>query len=91
MDLKSDYIYITSSNKIESPNDHILFNNSEKMVYFRNVKTNHEIQKPLYTLSFMKNIGKIYDIYDLYSELYKNEDSLENLSNPSSNMSSQFK
>lgn len=91
VDLKSDYIYITSSNKIESPNDHILFNNSEKMVYFRNVKTNHEIQKPLYTLSFMKNIGKIYDIYDLYSELYKNEDSLENLSNPSSNMSSQFK
>ena len=38
--IQSDYIYITSSNEIESPNDHILFNNSQKMVYFRNVKTN---------------------------------------------------
>lgn len=82
--IKLDYIYITSSNKIESPNDHILFNNSQKMVYFRNVKTNIEIQKPIYTLSFIKNMGKIYDIYDLYLELYKNEDNIENLSNPSS-------
>lgn len=89
--IKSNYIYITSSNEIESPNDHILFNNSQKMVYFRNVKTNQEIKKPLSTLSFMRNMGKIYDIYDLYQELYKNEDNLENLSNPSSNTSSQFK
>ena len=89
--IKSDYIYVTSSNEIESPNDHILFNNSQKMVYFRNVKTNQEIQKPISTLSFMRNMGKIYDIYDLYQELYKNEDNLENLSNPSSNTSSQFK
>ena len=89
--IKSDYIHISSSNKIESPNDHILFNNSQKMVYFRNVKTNHEIQKPLSTLSSMGNMGKIYNIYDLYKELYKNEDNLEFLSNPSSHTSSQFK
>lgn len=89
--IKSNYIYITSSNKIESPNDHILFNNSQKMVYFRNVKTNKEIKKSIYTLSFIKNMGKIYDIYDLYLELYKNEDNIENLSNPSSHTSSQFK
>lgn len=89
--IKSDYIYIKSSNKIESPNDHILFNNSQKMVYFRNIKTNKEIEKPIYTLSFLKNIGKIYDIYDLYLELYKNEDAIKNLSNPSSHNSSQFK
>ena len=82
--IKENYIHITSSNKIESPNDHILFNNSQKMVYFRNIKTNQEIQKPVSTLSFMRNMGKIYDIYDLYKELYKNEDNLENLSNPSS-------
>lgn len=85
--IKSDYIYITSSNEIESPNDHILFNNSQKMVYFRNIKTNQEVQKPVSTLSFMRNIGKIYDIYDLYKELYKNEDNLESLSNPSSRLS----
>lgn len=88
---KENYIYISSSNEIESPNDHILFNNSQKMVYFRNVKTNQEIKKPISTLSFMKNMGKIHDIYDLYQELYKNEDNLENLSNPSSSTSSQFK
>lgn len=89
--IKSDYIHISSSNKIESPNDHILFNNSQKMLYFRNVKTNREIQKPLSTLSSMGNMGKIYNIYDLYKELYKNEDNLEFLSNPSSHTSSQFK
>ena len=89
--IKENYIYISSSNRIESPNDHILFNNSQKMVYYRNVKTNQEIQKPISSLFFMKNMGKIYNIYDLYHELYKNEDNLENLSNPSSNTSSQFK
>lgn len=89
--IKENYIYMSSSNEIESPNNHILFNNSQKMAYFRNVKTNQEIQKPISKLFFMKNMGKIYDIYDLYKELYKNEDNLETLSNPSSNTSSQFK
>ena len=85
---------IKTSNEIESPNDHILFNTSQKMVYFRNVKTNIETSKDVFTLSFMRNIGKIYHIYDikdLYKELYKHEDNIENLSNPSSNTSSQFK
>ncbi len=91
IEIKSDYIFITSSNKIEAPNDHILFNNSQKMVYFRNVKTKQEIQKPISSLSFIRNMGKIYDIYDIYKELYKNEDDFNNLSNPSSHTSSQFK
>ena len=52
----------------------------------RNVKTNLETSKPITSLSFMRNIGKIYDIYDLYKELYKNEDNLENISNPSSHI-----
>lgn len=89
--VKTDYIYVSSSNEIESPNDHILFNNSQKMVYYRNVKTNVETAKPFTSLSFIKNMGKIYEIYDLYQELYKNEENIEDLTNPSSHTSSQFK
>lgn len=89
--IKTDYIYVSSSNEIESPNDHILFNNSQKMVYYRNVKTNVETAKPFTSLSFIKNMGKIYEIYDLYQELYKNEENIEVLTNPSSHTSSQFK
>ena len=89
--IKTDYIYVSSSNEIESPNDHILFNNSQKMVYYRNIKTNVETAKPFTSLSFIKNMGKIYEIYDLYQELYKNEENIEDLTNPSSHTSSQFK
>ena len=82
-DIKQDYIYISSSNEIESPNDKILFNIDEKMVYFKNVKTNETITKSFANLSFIKNMGKIYNIYDLYKKIYKNED-LDDLYNPSS-------
>ena len=82
--INNDYIYITSSNEIESPNDHILFNNEQKMVYFRNVKTNQETSKPVTSLSFIRNMGRIYDVYDLYKEFYKNEDEFKQITNPSS-------
>ena len=54
------------------------------MVYFRNVKTNLETKKDVSSLSFIKNMGKIYNIYDLYKKIYKEE-------NPFSSSSSQFK
>ena len=41
------------------------------MVYFRNVKTNVETKKSIYNLSLIKNMGKIYNIYDLYKEFIK--------------------
>ena len=87
-----DYIYITSSNKIESPNDKILFDPNQKMVYFRNVKTNVETSKSINTLSFIRNMGKIYDIYDLYKAIYQNEniEEIYDNSNPSSSPSSRF-
>ena len=64
-----NYIYISSSNEIESPNDKILFNTDEHMVYFRNVKNNSTIGKSMANFSFIRNMGKIYNIYDLYKKI----------------------
>ena len=85
--INTDYIYISTSNDIESPNDHILFNKEQKMVYFRNVKTGVQIEKPISTnISFIRNMGKIYNIYDMYKAMYQNEniEEIYDLSNPSS-------
>lgn len=84
--LKDDYIYVSTSNEIESPNDKILFDKNQKMVYFRNVKTGTQTGKSITNLSFMRNMGKIYDIYDLYKEIYKTEnvEGIYDASNPSS-------
>lgn len=81
--IDKDYIYISSSNEIESPNDHILFDKNQKMVYFRNVKTNKETSKDATNLSFIQNMGKVYNIYDLYKKIYSDEN-IEDFSNPSS-------
>lgn len=81
--IDKDYIYISSSNEIESPNDHILFDKNQKMVYFRNVKTNKETPKDATNLSFIQNMGKVYNIYDLYKKIYSDEN-IEDFSNPSS-------
>lgn len=84
--LTADYIYVTTSNEIESPNDRVLFDKNQKMVYFRNVKTGEQTQKPINTISFIRNMGKIYSIYDLYKAMYQEENIEEifDLSNPSS-------
>lgn len=84
--IDTDYIYISTSNKIESPNDHILFNKEQKMVYFKNIKTGEKTRKPTTSLSFIRNMGKIYNIYDFYKAIYPNEniEELYDLSNPSS-------
>ena len=85
-EIQDDYIYVSTSDEIESPNDHILFNKEQKMVYFKNVKTGEQVSKPISSISFIRNMGKIYNIYDLYKELYQNEniEELYDLSNPSS-------
>ena len=86
----SDYIYVTTSNELEAPNDRILLNKEQKMVYFRNVKTGDTQEKQFASLSFMRNMGKIYNIYDLYKTIYKNEniEDIYDLTNPSSHPSS---
>lgn len=96
----TDYIYISSSNEIEVPNDHVLFDKKQDVVYFKNIKTGTVTNKKISAnISFMRNMGKIYNIYDLYKAIYKDENIEEifDLSNPSSGnpssgfSSSQFK
>lgn len=84
--LNTDYIYVTTSNEIESPNDRILFDKNQKMVYFRNVKTGMQTAKDISSVFFLRNMGKLYNIYDLYKAIYQNEnvEELFYLSNPSS-------
>ena len=66
-------INIISSNEIATPNDHILFDKLGKTVFFRDVKSHCEVEKDISSLSFISNIGRVYNIYDLYKEIYKNE------------------
>ena len=90
--IQEDYIYVTSSNHMEAPNDHILFEEFNPNVSYKNVKTGEISTKDFSHLSNFTNIQNIYGIYDLYKKIYKNElfdEIVEgNLSNSSSNSSS---
>ena len=94
--INTNYIPITSSNTIESPNDHVLLEKAQEMLYFRNVKTNTVTSKNIATLTYLKSIGKIYQVNELYKKFY-NEEILDyskgGFSNPSSGglSSSSFK
>lgn len=97
--INTDYVFISTSNEIESPNDRILFNSKQKNIYFKNVKTNEQKEMPItHILSFL-NDGKFYNIYEIYKKIYNKENVEEifNASNPSSgnpssgSFSSQFK
>lgn len=81
--IPNNYLHITFSNKIESPNGHILFEKEQKTLFYRNVKTNETYSKDVANLQFIKHFGRIYNIYEMYKEIYKKED-LTNLNNPSS-------
>ena len=94
--IKTDYIYVSSSNQIESPNDRVLFNTNENnTIRFRNVKNNQEqsvslydIVKRLPAMQKVENIPYISEelLESLYAGIYENEDIslFERLSNPSS-------
>ncbi|NLC87328.1 MAG: DUF4912 domain-containing protein [Clostridiaceae bacterium] len=86
--INNDYLYIASSNEIDSPNDHILFDELSKFVYFKNVKNNKIEKKDITNLFLLKKINKLYSIQNFYKELYPEEainiDRLD-LKNPSSN------
>lgn len=85
--LNTDYIYVSASNNIEFPNDHILLDELPNKVRFRNVKTNSITLKDISTLHLIC-INKIYTVHDFYKRFYKDEilDEINNrkLINPSS-------
>lgn len=78
--INNDYLFIAMSNKLEIPNDHILFEEFKPYVKYRNVKTNQEEIKDL-TNTIYKN-----ELESLYNELYNEEIDGEtfDLRNPSS-------
>ena len=94
--IHTDYIYVSDSNKIESPNDHVLFSTNENnTIRFRNVKNNFETTISLFDiiskLPGMKKYNNIPYISEellqnLYAKIYQSEDIslFERLSNPSS-------
>lgn len=72
IDITNNYLYVTSSNVIDSPNDHVLFDKNLKTVYFKDVKTNIITAKDITSVSFLRNMGRIYNLYDLQSDFNKN-------------------
>ena len=68
-----NYVYITTSNDMEMPNNHILFDKLGKTVFFKNVKNDFVEEKQISSISFIRNLGKIYSVYELYKEMYKDE------------------
>ena len=89
-----NYIYVSTSNDMEMPNNHILFDKLGKSVFFKNVKNNFIEEREISSITFMKNIGKVYNIYEIYKDIYKDELEIEELDNArlnSSSNSSKFK
>ena len=90
--LKTDYLPIADSNKLEVPNDHVLLEELPRFILFRNVKTGEEVAKDLGQMK--TTIGKSYDVKKFYEEEYKDEVTGEifDMKNPSSKLtSSMFK
>ena len=70
--LNTDYIYISSSNYIEFPNDRILLDELPNTINFKNVKTNKITTKNISTVRLI-GIDKIYKVHEFYKNFYKDE------------------
>lgn len=86
--LPNNYLYITSSNHLDSPNDHILFNHSDGKVIYKNAKTHQLSQKDFGSITYMNHLKHIYSISEFYHKIYEKNilDEIENhsIKNPSS-------
>lgn len=82
--IKTDYIYVSSSNEIELPNDRVLFNTNENnTVKFRNIKNRqeksislYELVKRLPAIKKYQNIPYISEelLQNIYTGIYQSED-----------------
>lgn len=61
INLNNDYLTIATSNKLEVPNDHILFEEFKPYVTYRNVKTQQEETKNLTKTIFKNQLQKLYE------------------------------
>ena len=94
INLENNFLYLTSSNNIEVPNDHVLFDKNLTTVYFRDVKTNLITPLDITSISFLRNMGHIYNILNLKENKENLIDGIRklDLNNPSSgNPTSTFK
>ncbi|MCL2384167.1 MAG: DUF4912 domain-containing protein [Oscillospiraceae bacterium] len=82
--IPNNYLQIASSNTVESPNDHILFEPEQNIVFFRNVKTNAETSRNIATLNLLKYAGKSYSASDIYRKIYRNNELFDANNLPSS-------
>lgn len=93
--ISEDYIYVSSSNKMDAPNNHILFEKFNSNVTYKNTKTGITYKKDFSNIANYKNMQEIYNIYDLYKTIFKDElfgeITSNDLTNPSSMSSSSFK
>ncbi len=87
--IDKDYFYITISNDIDSPNNHILaedYNKPISQILVRNVKSNSEYTKNIDNLPISQHLNKLYNIKEIYKKLFEENtiQSFYDLSNPSS-------
>ena len=71
--INTDYIYVSTSNEIESPNDHVLFSTNENnTIKVRNVKNNNEKSISLFEIiRHLPAIKKVQNIPYISEELLK--------------------
>mgnify|MGYP000146737209 FL=1 len=82
--IDTDYIHVSISNEIETPNDHVLFNTNENnTIKIRNIKNHaeqsvslYEIVKRLPAMKRVQNIPYVSEqlLQNIYSEIYQTQD-----------------
>ena len=86
LEVPIDYVPITVSNVIESPNDHVLFYSDGDKIYFKNVRTNSVKERIYKSTTHSANLKEIYKNYNLSED--ENNFDFKNPSsqNPTSNV-----